>query len=55
MARNHGTDEKGIDFRSNICYLEDISEFVFDRNEANSDQSEFQASLVTLKMKLTTI
>ena len=49
-ARNHGTDEKRTVVWSNICYIEDISEFLFDRDEENNDQSA-----VTLKMRLTTI
>ena len=29
---------------NNICYSDDISEFVFDRDEENSDQLDFEAS-----------
>ena len=42
--RNHGWDDKGNVVWSNICYPEDISELLFDRNEANDDESDFEAS-----------
>ena len=42
--RNHWTDDKGNVVWNNICYSDDISEFVFDRDEENSDQLDFEAS-----------
>ena len=35
---------KGMSFGTNICYPEDISEFVFDIDQENNDQSDFEAS-----------
>ena len=37
-------DDKGNVIWNNICYPDDISMFVFDRDEENSDQPEFEAS-----------
>ena len=37
-------DDKGNVVWNNICYSDDISEFVFDRDEENSDQLDFEAS-----------
>ena len=42
--RNHQTDDKGNVIWNDICYPDDISEYVFDRDEENSDQPEFEAS-----------
>ena len=42
--RNHRTDDKGNVIWNNICNPDDISEFVFDRDEENRDLSEFEAS-----------
>ena len=41
---NHWTDDKGNVAWNNICCPDDISEFVFDRDEENSDQADFEAS-----------
>ena len=38
------SDIKGNIVRNNICYPNDISEFVFDRDEENSDQPDFETS-----------
>ena len=37
-------DDKGNVLWNNICYPDDISEFVFDRDEENSDQPDFEAN-----------
>ena len=42
--RNHWTGDKRNVIWNNICYPNDISEFVFDRDEENSDQLESEAS-----------
>ena len=42
--RNHGTDDKENVVWNNICYSDDISEFVLDRDEENSDLLDFEAS-----------
>ena len=42
--RNHLTDDKRNVVWNNICYSDGISEFVFERDEENSDQLDFEAS-----------
>ena len=42
--RNHWTDDKGNVVWNNICYADDILEFVSDRDEENSDQLYFESS-----------
>ena len=42
--RNHRTDNKGNVVWNNIFYPDVITEFLFDRNEENNYQSDFEAS-----------
>ena len=42
--RNYQMDDKGNVIWNNICYPDDISEFVFNRDKENSDQPESEAS-----------
>ena len=39
--RNHGTDNTENLVWSHICYPEDITEFVFHKDEENTNQSDF--------------